>query len=215
MCLAIPIGAAPAGAQADVAAPAGFRLGAALSARKPYLATGSERVYRGVGAIGAGVGLDVVVGYDGQRLGASLATELAQGTVGGRDAPSLAVAALLHWRVARPVAGWRAALATGFVRHGLASVEAAPREVPPEVGGMSHPGAYAPERLALLGNAVRFGVDAERSVSRRAALTVSVAADVAHFGSALYAGSQSSLREPGWSVIPRVALGARWRPFSR
>ena len=64
----------------------------------------------------------------------------------------------------------------------------------------------------LLGNGVRLGLSSDHALSFRTGIVVTVGADVVRVGSATYQHFDWTLREPGWGVMPRLAVGFVVRP---
>lgn len=186
----------------------GFWLGAGVGINQPLVSQQLARGWQSVGDLGVGTGAHLSAGYDASRFAFSLELESTNTHVGDRPGRNLALAAVLQvaspWQ---PSQGWPARISAGYVRYGLGGAYVLPSEIP---AGYFHsePSSFADgERLMLLGNGFRMGVEARHSIGSRTALTFGIAGDVVHFGSATYQHVDQTLTESGWGVIPRLAVG--------
>ena len=168
----------------------------------------SARGWERVGDFGLSVGAALSAGYDVRRVGLALELEATNVRVGSRPGGNLALAALVRapapWQ---PFSSRQTHLAAGYVRYGLGGAFVLPAELP---AGYFHsiPSPFADDsRLMLVGNGVRLGFSSDHAFSPRSGLVVSIGTDIVHFGTATYQHLDQTLSEPGWGVMPRLAVG--------
>lgn len=185
-----------------------FWLGASVAANRPLVSSALAQGWERIGRLGVGIGAALSAGYDASRIGFGLEFESTNTHIGSRPGRNIAAAVLLRlpspWQ---PVASWPARLTAGYVRYGLGGAYVMPSELP---AGYFHsePSQFAyGERLMLLGNGLRLGIEGKRALSERSAVTIALGGDVVQFGSATYQHVDQTLTNSGWSVIPRLAVG--------
>lgn len=186
----------------------GLWLGGSLAINQPRASKQLSRGWERVGHLGLGTGVVVSAGYDAPRFGFGLELESTNTHVGDRPGRNLAVAALLRIRSPwQPSRSWPARISAGYVRYGLGGSFILPSELPT---GYFHaePSALAGgERLVLLGNGLRVGIEARHALSSRTAVAIGIGGDLAHFGSATYQHTDQTLTNSGWGVVPHLAVG--------
>ena len=186
----------------------GFWFGGGIVINQPWASQQLARGWERVGDFGMGTGAHLSTGYDAPRLGFSLELESTNTHLGDRPGRNFALAAVLQvpspWQ---PSQSWPARISAGYVRYGLGGAYVLPSELPT---GYFHsePSSFADgERLVLLGNGFRMGIEARHPISSRTALVVGIDGDLVHFGSATYQHMDQTLTQSGWGAIPRLALG--------
>lgn len=168
-----------------------------------------------VGHFGLSTGGALSLGYDRRRFGLALDIDALRSRVGERTGSNLAVAAVARWMPTwQPFETWNLRVSSGYVRYGLGGAPIMPEELPPDLFRSGNPTqAYGDPRLSLLGNGARFGLSGERILHNGTTLIVSLGGDVVRFESANYQSYELTLSQPGWAVIPRLAVGVRVHPF--
>jgi len=209
-CLAL--GTRPAAAQDQkLASEPGAWVGVGMLTGGAVLDANASRGWEQVGHPGPSVGGALALGYDGTRLGAALGGELAVLTVGGRSGSSFALAATLRYRLPkRPASRWQPMAEIGYLQLGFGSARVTEAELP---AGLFKSGVQGDQPtsndLSLHGKGIRLGVSVERSWRLGTNLVLGLGADAVHFESATYEGTDKSLSNTGWGVMPRMLLGVR------
>jgi hypothetical protein len=186
----------------------GFWLGASVAANRPLVSSALAQGWERVGQLGVGIGAALSAGYDASRVGFGLEFESTNAHIGSRPGRNVAAAVVLRltspWQ---PLQSWPARLTAGYVRYGLGGAYVMPSELP---AGYFHsePSPFPDgERLMLLGNGLRLGIEGKHALSERSAVTIALGGDMVQFGSATYQHVDQTLTRSGWSVIPRLAVG--------
>lgn len=186
----------------------GFWLGGSVATNRPLVGSALAQGWERVGQLGVGIGASLSAGYDAVRIGFGLEYESTNAHIGSRPGRNTAAAVLLRlpspWQ---PVQSWPARLTAGYVRYGLGGAYVMPSELPT---GYFHsePSQFPDgERLVLLGNGLRLGIEGKHALSDATAVTIALGGDVVQFGSATYQHVDQTLTNSGWSVIPRLAVG--------
>jgi hypothetical protein len=211
MLLVAVLHTAVASAQEPTGSPmssGGLWIGASLVINQPWASEQLARGWERVGQLGLGSGIAVSAGYDASQFGFGLELESTSTHLGDRPGRNLAAAALLRVRSPwQPSRSWPAHISAGYVRFGLGGAYVLPSELPMGYFHTEPSPLAGGERLILLGNGVRLGVDAKHALSTRTAISIGLGGDVVQFGSATYQHTDQTLTSSGWAVIPRLAVG--------
>ena len=198
----------------------GWRLETGLSYGRPMFDADGRAQWQRVGSFRPGGGAALGAGYDWSRVGATVAIDVAGSRVGGRNAGVLSAALLAHWRPAvalgHSTRAWQPRLTAGYVRQGVFGAQVTRSDLAADLAArVGDDGATptTPSNLAVIGNGVRVGAAAERTLTGRLALSLGATLDVVSFGTATYEGIDYSLERAGRGVHPRGVAAVVWRPF--
>ncbi len=201
------VGAQGAAAQ-TAGRPTGFRLEGTVSLGRPYLGGDGETFVDPFGHFGFGAGGAIGLGVDGRRFGVTGSLDVSHTTLNGAGGTAVALALVLQWSPAVQALGsWQPLVSAGYVRQAVVADDVSPE------GGDGGPGV-TPHDVGLKGDGLRVGVGLEHRIGHRATVTVGLTGDFMSFDTASLDDADNGLRDPGWSIYPRLAVGLRVWPFA-
>lgn len=197
--------------QSANAPPKGLFLSGALAIGRPVFSERTEQVLAGAGSTGSTREAVFGLGFSARRFGAELVVDAGSATINGSQAGTLSLAALMHVHISGMFGSWRPQATVGYVRHGVNDVTVPVAELPPELQSF-YPNATTVDGLGIIGNGARVGMGLYRPVTQRVSITINGSVDAIRYGSVTSDGSEISLRNAGWTYLPRVTVSARFYP---